>query len=153
MASLNPLANKIRQLLALIARVTATWHKPQRKFSPTQLIGQKTEALAKQYLLRAGLTFKQANFYCRYGEIDLIMQEGSVLLFIEVRYRKLSSCVSGLDSIDAKKYQKLVNSAQYYLQRTGLLDKVAHRFDVIAMTQSAANHTYEIEWIKNVITI
>ncbi|WP_292746923.1 YraN family protein, partial [Methylophaga sp. UBA3191] len=50
--------------------------------------GKQAEQLACNYLEKQGLKLVQRNFYCRRGEIDLIMQDGQTLVFIEVRYRR-----------------------------------------------------------------
>lgn len=51
-----------------------------------------SESLAACYLRSRGLRLLQQNYQCRWGEIDLIMEDktasGSVLVFVEVRYRK-----------------------------------------------------------------
>ncbi len=36
-------------------------------------------------LTQQGLKLVVSNYHCRYGEIDLIMQEGNTLVFVEVR--------------------------------------------------------------------
>ncbi|MGB2102435.1 MAG: YraN family protein [Porticoccaceae bacterium] len=51
-------------------------------------LGIWAENLACEWLSDRGLVLLQRNFRCRYGEIDLIMQDGDCLVFIEVRYRK-----------------------------------------------------------------
>jgi putative endonuclease len=51
-------------------------------------IGDNAERLACQYLQRHGLKLLGRNFRCRGGEIDLIMQHGDSLVFVEVRYRR-----------------------------------------------------------------
>ena len=44
--------------------------------------GDAAERLAEQYLVRAGLKLVTRNFRCRLGEIDLIMQDGDTLVFL-----------------------------------------------------------------------
>ncbi|PIU17035.1 MAG: YraN family protein, partial [Gallionellales bacterium CG08_land_8_20_14_0_20_59_87] len=46
--------------------------------------GAQAEQTAAQYLQQKGLRLVQANYRCRFGEIDLIMQDGPVLVFVEV---------------------------------------------------------------------
>ncbi|MGD8936565.1 MAG: YraN family protein, partial [Thiogranum sp.] len=48
--------------------------------------GDSAEQLACRYLQTQGLKLLQRNFYCRGGEIDLVMQHGDSLVFVEVRY-------------------------------------------------------------------
>ena len=49
--------------------------------------GDQAENLALDYLKQAGLKLIERNYRCRLGEIDLVMQDGDDLVFIEVRYR------------------------------------------------------------------
>ena len=50
-------------------------------------LGYSAEKQAQRWLEQQGCRLVAHNFYCRYGEIDLIMQQDSILLFIEVRFR------------------------------------------------------------------
>jgi putative endonuclease len=50
-------------------------------------IGNHAEDLALAYLSNIGLRCLQRNFYSRFGEIDLIMQDSDTLVFVEVRKR------------------------------------------------------------------
>lgn len=115
--------------------------------SKTQTIGKAAEDLACRYLQKHGLNLITRNFYCRMGEIDLVMQDKDHLVFVEVRFRNTEIFGGGFSSITAHKQKKLLKTAQYYLQQNKLVEKVACRFDAIAISslQSEAN----IEWIKN----
>ena len=60
--------------------------------------GKKAENLACNYLIEQGLRLKQHNFHSRFGEIDLIMWDKHVLVFIEVKLRS-SGIGSGIEII------------------------------------------------------
>lgn len=109
--------------------------------------GLAAEQLAETYLLKQGLTAKAKNYHCRYGEIDLIMQAPDTLVFIEVRLRKNKQFGSAGDSITPQKQQKLLRTAQHYLQQHG---EQACRFDVVLLSALSSN---EIEWIQNAISL
>ena len=47
--------------------------------------GLLAENLAASYLIEQGLKLLVKNYHCRFGEIDLIMQDKNTLVFIEVR--------------------------------------------------------------------
>ncbi|NDA52824.1 MAG: YraN family protein, partial [Betaproteobacteria bacterium] len=49
--------------------------------------GKRAEDLACDWLSRQGLVLVERNSRFRGGEIDLVMRAGSVLVFVEVRYR------------------------------------------------------------------
>lgn len=85
------------------------------------------------------------NWQCRLGEIDLIMQHGSTLVFIEVRYRAHLDYGGALASVDHRKQRRLVLAARHYLSRFPQQANRPCRFDVIAM---GANDEEPI-WIEN----
>lgn len=105
--------------------------------------GQVAEQLAARYLSAQGLTFITSNYHSRFGEIDLIMQDGACLVFVEVRLRKNKKFGGAEASITASKQHKIVITAEYYLQQQG---NQACRFDVILMDEEK---TDSITWLKN----
>ena len=50
--------------------------------------GSEWEAAVEAWLRKSGLRPLARNYFCRYGEIDLIMRDGDSVVFIESRYRK-----------------------------------------------------------------
>lgn len=102
-----------------------------------------SEQQACNFLKAKGLRLITNNYRCPCGEIDLIMQDNNVLVFIEVRLRSHMDYGSALESIDSRKQQKLLKSATHYLQQHNLIDKIDCRFDVIGFSNST------IDWIKD----
>lgn len=109
-------------------------------------IGDDAEQLACEYLEQRGLKLLQRNFYCRGGEIDLVMQHGDSLVFVEVRYRRSTSFGRAAETITAQKQDRVVRCARYYLARHGNWNTVA-RFDVVSI--EGAPERLQIEWITN----
>lgn len=101
------------------------------------------EALALVYLQNQHLKLLEKNFRCPYGEIDLIMQDGKTLVFVEVRMRSSASFGGAAMSVTPSKQEKLKRSAQRYLQIHG---EQACRFDVVLMQAINVN---AVEWLKN----
>ena len=121
--------------------------------SPTQRKGQAYENYAKHYLRKQGLSLITTNYTCRSGENALIMRDGEVLVFIEVRYRSNKQYGSALDSVNAKKQRKIIQSAQSYLQKSPWAAKLNCRFDVLGITPTkkhsdSPNTKLEVNWIK-----
>ena len=115
---------------------------------PRQLTRKQTgdawELQARHWLERKGMRFLAANVRERGGEIDLIMQDKSTTVFVEVRYRKSSLFGGAAASVTASKQQKLLHAARLWLARhNGSFDTVDCRFDVVAFTEN------EVEWIQN----
>lgn len=116
------------------------------KLSPRNK-GKQHENLARRYLEEQGLIFIAQNFAYAGGELDLIMQHGQQLVFIEVRYRKNQQFGGAAGSIDFRKIQKIRNTAALYLTKHYTRQAPACRFDVIAMTGDLSKP--EINWIRN----
>ncbi len=76
-----------------------------------QQTGTKAEDDALAFLQGQGLTPVTRNFRCRSGEIDLIMQDGNTLVFVEVRKRKNRLYGGAAASITPAKQQKLIKNA------------------------------------------
>ena len=108
-----------------------------------QIEGDAGEQRALAYLRQQGLIELARNFRCKGGEIDLVMQEGEVLVFVEVRKRADRRFGGAAASVTARKQARLVHAAQRYLQR--YRRPPACRFDVVAIDGG------EISWLKNAI--
>ena len=122
--------------------------KDMRQFLPLHLRrGNNAEAAAEQYLVKQGLSFINRNYNCKAGEIDLIMQDTDVLVFVEVRYRSNPYFGSAAESITAMKMQRCRKTANHYLQSHHQYAHLYKRFDVIAITALATKQ--EILWIKD----
>ncbi|HEY0665469.1 MAG TPA: YraN family protein [Gallionella sp.] len=77
--------------------------------------GAQAEQWAVQYLAHQGLRLVEQNYRSRFGEIDLIMRDGEVLVFVEVHMRRNAGYGGAAASIDAHKQQRIIRTAQQYL--------------------------------------
>ncbi len=107
----------------------------------TLLRGRQQENRARAFLQRQGLKYRDSNYRCRHGEIDLIMQDGDTLVFVEVRYRRNRRFGGAAASVNRNKIRKLSKTGLHYLQQHKL--DTACRFDVIAIDGDS-----EPNWIK-----
>lgn len=105
--------------------------------------GLAAEKIAETFLKNHGLKLVMQNYHCRFGEIDLIMKEAKTLVFVEVRLRSNRQFGSAGASITAQKQQKLIATAQHFLQSHG---QCACRFDAILMDKADLDH---VEWVRN----
>ena len=111
----------------------------------SQKKGLEAEKIACDYLIAQGLRWRESNYSTRMGEIDLIMQEGTCLVFVEVRARSTVLYGSALESITHAKRQKILKTAHCYLQQHKLYGRYASRFDVLTLQGTPPI----IEWIKH----
>ena len=110
-------------------------------------IGEQTEQLASEYLRRNGLKMLTRNFRSPRGELDMVMEDGETLVFVEVRYRRNSQFGSGAESVDRHKQQRLISSAAYYLQKNHQYSNRPTRFDVVSISMEANKPA--IDWIQD----
>lgn len=115
------------------------------------VIGATAELYAEQFLQQQGLVTRTRNYRCKMGEIDLIMLEknakGNILVFVEVRLRTNKRFAPALETVDYRKQQKIIKTAMRFLQEQKLYDKIACRFDVIALDQTGT--APPVQWIRN----
>lgn len=103
--------------------------------SPTQRLGAEYETKAIAFLETQGLRLLARNLVCRCGEIDAVMLDQTVLVFVEVRYRQHNDFGGGVQSITSAKQRRFAKAAAFFLPKI-----VAHycggrmphcRFDVL----------------------
>ena len=94
--------------------------------------GARAETAARAFLEAQGLRFVAANAASRPGELDLVMRDGDVLVFVEVRYRASDRFGGALASVDRAKQRRLVRAAEAFLARHRTLQALRCRFDVVA---------------------
>ena len=109
--------------------------------------GTLSEDLACAHLRDAGLALLARNVQCRHGEIDLVMRDGDIVVFVEVRYRRGGRFGDGIDSVGASKRARLGKAASVYLAREPRLAQRACRFDVIAVSGSPTQPAFD--WRRN----
>ena len=107
-----------------------------------QLMGTSQEQRACEYLESQGMDLLTQNFSCRMGEIDLIMQDKTSLVFVEVRYRANKAFGGAAASVTKSKQRKIIKAALFYQQANA--PKSNMRFDVIAIESDN-----EIQWIPS----
>jgi putative endonuclease len=113
-----------------------------------QLVGQRAEDVAADFLSAQGLTVVLRNFRRRLGEIDLVARQGDVLIIVEVRTRRSDRFGGAAASVDFRKQQRLIRAASQLLQRERELSRLRVRFDVIVVSQLDAD-TPQIDWLKS----
>ena len=103
--------------------------------------GYAAENRACDYLTGQGLQLIERNFHSRRGELDLIMRDGEVWVFVEVRQRSSRRYGSAAETVSYRKQTRLLHAASYYLQSRRI--EAPCRFDVIAIDGG------DLTWIKD----
>jgi putative endonuclease len=122
------------------------------KRTEKRLIGDCLEEKAVSYLCSLGLKIIAQNYLCKMGEVDIIAREESTLVFIEVRYRKDNHFGGSAFSVNLRKQKRIAKAAAHYLQSHRLTNKIACRFDVMAIEGKIAFEqtltSSQLNWIK-----
>lgn len=118
------------------------WRRLFRWISPGNGgAGARGERAAEEFLRRArGFRCVARNWRNpkdRREEIDLVMRDGDILVFIEVKARAANALVSGFHAVNAGKKAIMRRACAAYLR--GLAEKPrTFRFDVVEVTLGAA---------------
>ena len=81
----------------------------------TSLLGRWGESLVAEELRRRGCRVVASGYRTRFGEIDLIAEDGPYLLFVEVKLRKSDRFAPGRASVDRGKRERIRTTAELYL--------------------------------------
>ena len=117
-------------------------------FKNRQELGRKGEDAALEYLLHRGMKLVERNWRSGHKELDLIMEEGDFIRFIEVRTREFPSLIDPFESITAAKRKKVISAAQGYMARGRGVEKRGKEvaFDVVSILFNG--ELLEIKYIR-----
>lgn len=93
------------------------------------IVGAWGEAIAARYLEKKRYKLLATGFRTRFGEIDLIMENKSYLVFVEVKLRKSASFAAAREFVDRRKQERIRTTAGIYLSQNPT--HLQPRFDVI----------------------
>lgn len=94
-------------------------------------IGKEYEEKAVIFLKNKGYEIITCNYFCRYGEIDIIAKENGYIVFIEVKYRKNTTFGSPEGAVNSAKKQHIRKASMDFLIKKFGTDEVLCRFDVV----------------------
>ena len=104
--------------------------------APKQVLGHQAERQVEAWLAAQGLHPIDRNVRSRVGEIDLVLSDQGCWVFVEVRLRASARFGGAAASVDWRKQQRILRTAQHYLQRRfGSRAWPSCRFDVVAIEQ------------------
>ncbi|MGE3724321.1 MAG: YraN family protein [Candidatus Sericytochromatia bacterium] len=111
-------------------------------------LGLQGETIARQWLESLGYQCLAQNVYTRQGELDLVMKEGTTLVFVEVKFRRSLRHGQPLEAITPTKQRHLLQAARYFLHKYPHSGPI--RFDALGI-QRQANGELQFTHIKNAI--
>lgn len=93
--------------------------------------GEKGELLAQEFLKKKNYTILFTNWRHKHAEIDIIAQDGTVIVFVEVKARKNNAFGHPESFVDKHKMKKMHEAADAYIEQTDWQGEL--RFDIIAI--------------------
>ena len=84
-------------------------------------------------LKKKGYKIVERNYRCRGAELDLIVLDRRVIVFVEVKTRTGHGFGSPFEAVEFRKQQKMIQAAQYFLNEKKLHQRDA-RFDVVGIS-------------------
>ncbi len=113
--------------------------------------GKNAELMVAAYLRKQGCIIAKMNYHSRFGEIDIIAETKTTVMFVEVKMRGQNSIMAPAEAVDAAKQRKIVNTANDFLLKSHLTG-LQPRFDVAEVFEEAlpnGKKRYKINYIKN----
>ena len=107
------------------------------------LAGAWGEARAAEYLKKKRYKLVATGYRCRYGEIDLIVQNKTYLVFVEVKLRKSAAFAKAMEYVDSRKQDRIRSTALMYLSEHPT--DLQPRFDVIEIYAPDGVNTHRPE--------
>jgi len=96
-------------------------------------LGREGEDLAEGFLKKKGYKLVERNYRCKSGEVDLIVLDRRVIVFVEVKTRSDHSFGSPFEAVEARKQRKMIEAARVFLDERRLHQRDA-RFDVVGIS-------------------
>jgi len=113
--------------------------------------GREGESAALTFLKKKGYRILEKNFRAKVGEIDIIAEQGGVIIFIEVKARAGHAFGHPFMAITPAKQRKIIQTAKSFLARKRISDRPM-RFDVVALTSDTPG-SWKIELLENAFQV
>lgn len=109
-------------------------------------LGAYGERVAARRLVEDGLVLLDRNWRCDEGEIDLVLRDGEVLVFCEVKTRTSAAYGHPLEAVDEVKTERLVRLAGRWIAEHGVVAPDV-RFDMVSVLRPARGAA-ELEHVR-----
>jgi putative endonuclease len=113
-----------------------------------QHTGRLGERLAEAHFTRLGFTALARNHQTRWGELDLVVSDGTTLVFCEVKTRRLGSG-EPFDNLHAAKRAQVRKMAAVWLAE--VIDRPWHddlRFDAVGVVVDASDQLVRLDHLE-----
>lgn len=112
-------------------------------------VGLEGEAVARRFLKNLGFRIVEENFNCPLGEIDLIVEDGDILVFVEVKTRRSTRFGTPAEAVHARKQRQILRVAEAYMRERRFRGPC--RVDVVAVEFPGQGTEARVELIRNAV--
>jgi putative endonuclease len=119
--------------------------------TPRSKLGATGEVVARHYLESKGHIWIESNWHCSSGEIDLVMREGTELVFVEVKTRRGEAAGRAEEGVSANKSRRLLATGSWYLSSHPELGDPIWRIDLVAITLDRSGRVERVTHIPNAV--
>lgn len=114
----------------------------------TKKIGDRGERVAREYLQKKGYKFLNANYRNRYGELDLVMKDKDVVVFVEVKTKSGDSFGKPEEMVSRWKLNQIKRMGVSWIQEYGWERSV--RVDVVGVVMDYGGSVESVRHWDNV---
>ena len=105
---------------------------PQSQRQKAEKRGRSAEIRAGVMLRLKGFRILEKRWKCRLGELDLVVQRGNTVAFVEVKARKTRD--DAIASVDERQRRRIVAAAHQWLCENPDHSNCDCRFDIVLVT-------------------
>jgi putative endonuclease len=109
-------------------------------------VGAYGERVAVRYLTEQGMVLLDRNWRCPAGELDVVLRDGDVLVFAEVKTRRSGRFGTPAEALVPAKVARLRRLAAIWLAQARVRPREV-RFDVVSVLPRAAGPA-EVEHLR-----
>lgn len=111
-------------------------------------LGRLGELAALLLLIGKGYRPRHRNWHAAGGELDLVVEKHSEIVFVEVKLRSSPLFGGALGAVDYKKTRVLARVAAAYLSAHGLWDRPC-RYDIVTVERQTRFPFWKIRHYRN----
>lgn len=114
----------------------------------TTNIGRICERKVQDYFEQNSIKVIATNYYCREGELDIVIQDGEEIAFVEVKARKSNFFGEPCEAVTRTKQKKIYMAAEKYVMETAC--EGPFRFDVVEVFYENVSDNIVVKSINHI---
>ncbi len=110
-------------------------------------LGRISEDHAARFLASRGYRIRERNYRTPRGEIDIVAEQGDVLVFVEVKSRSSGEHGRPLESVTSSKARTIAAVGGSYLSSREKRERLT-RYDIVEVHITPGGHVMKVEVIE-----